>query len=99
MPVVVTVKTDWLRVVTDITNTGISLQELAGGLDVSKSAVIGWKQGAAPNHHTGEALIAVWCKVTYRDRSKIPVRVVQRRFVRSGNRNYWPQPSPAKPSE
>ncbi|EKZ6360727.1 TPA: hypothetical protein ACNVSH_004109 [Klebsiella aerogenes] len=91
MPVVVTVKTDWLRVVTDITNTGIPLQELATGLDVSKSALIGWKQGSSPNHHTGEALITFWCEVTHRHRSELPVQVIRRRFVRSGARNFWPK--------
>ncbi|WP_406706394.1 hypothetical protein [Sodalis sp.] len=53
MPVVATVKTDWFRVINDITRAGIPLQEIARELDVSKSAIIGWKQGAAPSQHHG----------------------------------------------
>ena len=48
MPVVATFKTDWFRVINDITRSGIPLQEIARELDVSKSAIIGWKQGAPP---------------------------------------------------
>ena len=81
MPVVATFKTDWFRVINDITRSGIPLQEIARELDVSKSAIIGWKQGAAPNHHTGEALIDFWCYVTQRPRSELPAQVTSRRFV------------------
>ncbi|WP_025245190.1 hypothetical protein [Candidatus Sodalis pierantonius] len=81
MPVVATVKTDWFRVINDITRAGIPLQEIARELDVSKSAIIGWKQGAAPNHHTGEALTDFWCYVMHRQRTELPVQVSSRRFV------------------
>ncbi|EBD0592307.1 hypothetical protein ACFWQX_004269 [Salmonella enterica] len=81
MPVVTTFKTDWFRVINDITRSGIPLQKIARELDVSKSAIIGWKQGAAPNHHTGEALIDFWCYVTQRLRSELPAQVTSRRFV------------------
>lgn len=81
MPVVATVKTDWFRVINDITRCGIPLQEIARELDISKSAIIGWKQGAAPNHHNGEALIDFWCYVTRRERVELPVQVSARRFV------------------
>ena len=81
MPVVATVKTDWFRVINDITRCGIPLQEIARELDISKSAIIGWKHGAAPNHHNGEALIDYWCYVTHRERVELPVQVSARRFV------------------
>lgn len=81
MPVVATLKTDWFRIISDITRSGIPLQEIARELDVSKSAVIGWKQGAAPTHHTGEALIDFWCMVTQRARSEVPAQVTGRRFI------------------
>ena len=35
MPVVATFKTDWFRVINDITRSGIPLQEIARELDVS----------------------------------------------------------------
>ncbi|CDZ85381.1 hypothetical protein BN1086_03584 [Citrobacter koseri] len=81
MPVIATLKTDWFRVINDITRSGIPLQEIARELDVSKSALIGWKQGSAPNHHTGEALIDFWCLITQRQRADLPVLVSSRRFV------------------
>ena len=80
MPVVATFKTDWFRVISDITRTGILLHEIARELDVSKSAIIGWKQGAAPNHHTGEALIDFWCYVTA-PAVRAAGEVTSRRFV------------------
>ncbi|MBT0726806.1 hypothetical protein HGT73_05315 [Rosenbergiella australiborealis] len=81
MPTIATVKIDWFRVITDITRKGIPLQAIAKELDVSKSAIIGWKQGAAPNHHTGEALINFWCYVTHHERPELPVVVISKRFV------------------
>jgi transposase-like protein len=80
MPVVATFKTDWFRVINDITRSGIPLQEIARELDVSKSAIIGWKQGAAPNHHTGEALIDFWLRHTA-PTLELPAQVTSRRFV------------------
>ncbi|MDV0787362.1 hypothetical protein VC623_22400 [Citrobacter amalonaticus] len=91
MPVVATFKTDWFRVINDITRSGIPLQEIARELDVSKSAIIGWKQGAAPNHHTGESLIDFWCYVTQRPRAELPAQVTSRRFVYAWRTKRLPQ--------
>ncbi|WP_368913484.1 hypothetical protein [Mixta calida] len=84
MPVVATIKTDWFRVISDINRQGISLKEIARELDVSKSAVIGWRAGAEPGHGKGEALIEFWQLVTRRPRDALPVNVTSRRFVYLG---------------
>ncbi|WP_133158585.1 hypothetical protein [Mixta theicola] len=52
-PVVATLKTAWLRVITDITRQ--SKKPLVSWT-YQKSAVIGWKQSAEPGHSKGEAL-------------------------------------------
>ncbi|MGD8164956.1 hypothetical protein [Pantoea sp. FN0307] len=81
MPVIATIKTDWFRVISDINRQGISLKEIARELDVSKSAVIGWRAGAEPGHGKGEALSEFWQHVTQRPRDDLPVNVTGKRFV------------------
>lgn len=46
-----------------MSRSGYSLQDIANELDVVASTLIGWKKGASPRHHTGEALIELWCRV------------------------------------
>lgn len=72
MPLVATFKTDWFRVITDLTRKNLTTQEIANELGVSKSAVLGWKSGSEPRHGHGEALIALWCMATSSDRKKLP---------------------------
>lgn len=81
MPVIQSVKVDWFRVLTDLTRAGCSLQQIADELDISKSTLLGWKQGASPRHHSGEALIELWCRIKERDRSDLPVYEYCRSFV------------------
>lgn len=45
MPVVVSYRYDWFRIIEDISREGLTLSDIAKELDVSKTAVIGWKQG------------------------------------------------------
>jgi hypothetical protein len=72
MPLVATFKTDWFRVITDLTRKNLTTQEIANELGVSKSAVLGWKSGSEPRHGHGEALIALWCMATSSDRKNYP---------------------------
>jgi transcriptional regulator with XRE-family HTH domain len=48
MPVVVSYRYDWFRIIEDISREGLTLSDIAKELDVSKTAVIGWKQGLNP---------------------------------------------------
>ncbi|MGF6435675.1 hypothetical protein ABIC80_001304 [Kosakonia sp. 1610] len=86
MPVVVSYRVDWFRVIDDITRRGISLYEIAKWTDISKSALIGWKQGSHPSHHNGETLIDFWCMVTNKERKLLPQVVSKRRFVYESKR-------------
>ena len=72
MPLVATFRTDWFRVITDLTRKNLTTQQIADELGVSKSAVLGWKSGSEPRHGHGEALIALWCLATISDRKKLP---------------------------
>ncbi|HHT0354531.1 TPA: hypothetical protein ACTW1G_000275 [Klebsiella pneumoniae] len=72
MPLVATFRTDWFRVITDLTRKNLTTQQIADELGVSKSAVLGWKSGSEPRHGHGEALIALWCLATNSDRKKLP---------------------------
>lgn len=81
MPLVATFKTDWFRVITDLTRKNLTTQEIANELGVSKSAVLGWKSGSEPRHGHGEALIALWCMATSSDRKKLPTVLHRQRFT------------------
>ena len=71
------VKTDWQRVINDIHNSGTSLQAIAKNLNVAKTTLIGWRAGATPNHHDGEALLTMWCYISRKSRSEVPVTVTK----------------------
>lgn len=72
MPVINIHKIDWFRILTDLSRSGYSLQDIADELDVVASTLIGWKKGASPRHHSGEALIELWCRVTEKGRHQLP---------------------------
>lgn len=84
MPLVATFRVDWFRVITDITRTGVTLYEIASEVGVSKSAVCGWKSGAEPKHGDGENLIAYWCRITKRERDRLPMFVYRQQFIFRG---------------
>lgn len=83
MPVVITYRRDWFRIIDDISRAGITLRDMADDLEVAKSTLLGWKQGAEPAHHTGEALLDFWSHVTGRGRDEAPSQIASRRFIRS----------------
>ena len=70
-------KTDWQRVISDIHNSGTTLQALAESLNVAKSTLIGWRAGATPSHHDGEALLTMWCYISRKSRSEVPVEITK----------------------
>ncbi|MGK3113594.1 hypothetical protein [Pantoea sp. ME81] len=81
MPVINIHKTDWFRVLSDISRAGYSLQKIAYELDVATSTLVGWKQGAIPRHHTGEALIAIWMRITGLERDQLPALISKKSFI------------------
>lgn len=81
MPVINIHKTDWFRILSDMSRSGYSLQDIADELDVVASTLIGWKKGASPRHHTGEALIELWCRVTCNSRDNLPKEKCVQKFI------------------
>ena len=81
MPVVNIHKIDWFRLLSDMSRQGYSLQDIADELDVVASTLIGWKKGASPRHHTGEALIEMWCRVTGKCRQELPKERFVQKFI------------------
>lgn len=81
MPLVATFRVDWFRLITDITRTGMCTQDIARELGVAKSTVLGWKQGSEPRHGDGEALVALWSRVTKVERTNLPTVIHRQWFM------------------
>ncbi|HHD2873822.1 TPA: hypothetical protein ACNZ87_005515, partial [Klebsiella pneumoniae] len=72
---------DWFRIIEDISREGLTLSDIAKELDVSKTAVIGWKQGAEPRYFAGDALISLWCHIKQRRKEDLPTQILSRKFI------------------
>ncbi|WP_313188865.1 hypothetical protein [Pantoea sp.] len=81
MPVKNIYKVDWFQVLSDISRKGYSLQAIAEEVNVVPSTLMGWKKGSSPRHHTGEALIELWCRVTCKVRHDLPKEKVAQKFI------------------
>lgn len=66
-------RVDWFRILDDLKRQGFSLYALEAHIAIPKSTLIGYKQGAEPNHMTGERLIAFWCQVMGMQRDLVPM--------------------------
>lgn len=64
---------DWFRVITMVLRGGYSIQSAADAIDVARTTLIGWKQGAEPRYSEGERLVLLWCQVTGLERSALPM--------------------------
>lgn len=64
-------KIDWFRIVVDLERKGYSHIAIAAAIDVSKSTMQGWKQGATPRWEEGERLIELWVAVTTNGRETV----------------------------
>lgn len=83
MPLVLSYRYEWFRILDDLARHGLTLSDIAYELDVSKSSIIGWKQGAEPRHSAGDALISFWCHIMQKSREELPTLIVSRRFTHS----------------
>ncbi|WKB53010.1 hypothetical protein [Eleftheria terrae] len=67
-------RVDWVRVLMDLKRAGCSLKVIAAFVEVSKSAVVGWRNlDVEPKHRDGERLIALWQDKTGRPLHLLPV--------------------------
>lgn len=55
-------RTDWFRVLTDLTYDGVSNAKVGELIGVPDSTVRGWKNGIEPSHHDGHRLLELWCE-------------------------------------
>lgn len=65
-------RTDWFRVLADLSRHRFGNRTVARRVCVSKGTVSNWKAGAEPRHSDGERLIALWCEVTGQPRELVP---------------------------
>ena len=73
------IRIDWPRVVANLQRGGLSLQQIADELEVSKSLVAGWvdeDSTGEPAFWTGAVLIELWCKRTGLKWPDLPTRKV-----------------------
>ncbi|KFC08515.1 hypothetical protein GTGU_01432 [Trabulsiella guamensis ATCC 49490] len=68
-------QTNWRQVINDIHSSGASLLSIAESLNVAKTTLLGWREGATPNHHYGEALLELWCYTSRKSRNEAPTMV------------------------
>ncbi|AYR26906.1 hypothetical protein RC54_03910 [Herbaspirillum rubrisubalbicans] len=64
---------DWFNVFADLKRAGWSMYRIDEQLNISKSTLMGWKEGAEPKHFDGERLIQLWTDVTGQKREQLPV--------------------------
>lgn len=56
---------DWFKVLMDLKRAGLSLETTAFFVEMSKSAVISWKNlDCEPSYQAGERLLALWARST-----------------------------------
>ena len=66
-------RVDWFEVINCVVRKGYSLGSVAAHVNVPKSTLIGWKQGAEPRYSEGERLLAFWMQVTGNERGALPM--------------------------
>jgi hypothetical protein len=63
LPMTKTETVDWFRVVEDVCRRGHTLATISVAIDVPRTTIIGWRQGATPKHPDGERMLALWREV------------------------------------
>lgn len=67
---------DWVRVISNLQSTEMSLSEIADRVFVSKGSINAYASDAMrqrPEHSTGERLIALWCERLGYPRDVLPM--------------------------
>lgn len=68
-----TSRVDWFAILIDLNRRGIPTSSLTGIIGVPKGTILGWKQGAEPNHADGERLVGLWLRMTEKPRTDVPM--------------------------
>ena len=65
---------DWFRLMVELKRGGWSLRAMSAATRISKPVLVGLRNsGTEPRHVAGEALIALWCRVTGLGRDHLPM--------------------------
>lgn len=64
---------DWFQVISDLSRHGFTAKAIADRIDVPKSTLLGWKQGAEPRYSEGRRLIEFWCDITGKPEAQLPL--------------------------
>lgn len=55
------VRVDWWRVITDLSNKGMTMEAISGQVSIPLSTLAGYKNlNVEPKHADGERLLALW---------------------------------------
>lgn len=68
-----TTRVDWFGVLTDLNRRGLTTVTIAQLVTAPRATVLGWKQGAEPNHADGERLVGLWVRITGNARESVPM--------------------------
>lgn len=63
---------DWFQIITDLSRHGLKAKTIAIRIDVPRSTLLGWKQGAEPRWSEGQRLIDLWCATTGQTVDRLP---------------------------
>lgn len=64
---------DWVLVMDELAGGGVPAKVAAAWLGLGQRTLEGWRKGVEPRHMHGEAIIALWCEVTAKDRRELPM--------------------------
>ena len=62
----------WAAVLADLCGGRVSSHAIARSLDIPRSTLRGWLDGAQPGHADGERVIVLWMRVTGKPRELVP---------------------------
>ena len=62
----------WPAVLADLCGGRISSHAIARSLDIPRSTLRGWLDGAQPGHADGERVLVLWMQITGKPRELIP---------------------------
>lgn len=67
---------DWFRIISDLQKNKISMSKLSKLLGVSERTIANWKCINEPKFSDGTKIISIWCQVTNKNQSELPIKKV-----------------------
>lgn len=66
------IRVDWFRLLVQLKDQGYSLYGISHLTGISKSSLIGYKQGSQPPYHQGVLLVKCWAQAMDKDIADVP---------------------------